>query len=116
MATHWAQGHSCGQRTSAGLRSGRVECTPLGLPRPITGNFASVYRVETAAGVWAVRCFWRDFSDTAARYAAISRHLASVRCDALVAFDFLERGMLVNGRWFPILKMDWVAGEPLGPC
>jgi hypothetical protein len=98
------------------LRAGRPELTPLGLPRAITGGFASVYRVRCGQqGVreWAVRCFLREFADQQQRYAAISQHLARAKLPYTVGFAYLPRGIAVRGRWYPILKMEWVQGDPL---
>ncbi len=95
------------------LRTGMPELTPLGLPRPITGNFASVYRVHCAGKDWAVRCFWREFDDLQQRYAAISAHLQSAQLPYTVGFQYLPRGIKVRGQWYPILKMEWVEGELL---
>ena len=95
------------------LRAGVPELTPLGLPRPITGNFASVYRVHCAGKDWAVRCFWREFDDLQQRYAAISAHLQSAQLPYTVGFQYLPRGIKVRGQWYPILKMEWVDGQLL---
>lgn len=95
------------------LRSGQPVLTPLGLPRPITGGFASVYQMVCAhQRVWAVRCFLRDFGDHQERYAAISAHLAHANLPYMVNFAFLADGIRVGGRLHPILKMEWVEGEP----
>ena len=40
----------------AELRAGTLDVSPLGLPRPITGNFASVYMLQTSNRKLAVRC------------------------------------------------------------
>jgi serine/threonine protein kinase len=95
------------------LRAGKPELTRLGLPRPITGNFASVYRMRCSGRDWAVRCFFREYTDMGERYAAISRHLAAARLQYTVGFEYLERGIKVRGTWYPILKMEWVEGELL---
>jgi hypothetical protein len=95
------------------LARGAPELTPLGLPRPITGNFASVYRMRCGARDWAVRCFWREYVDMPLRYAAISDHLDSARLPYTVDFDFLDQGIRLGSRWYPILKMEWVEGELL---
>ncbi len=95
------------------LRAGQPVLTPLGLPRPITGNFASVYQMVCAnQRVWAVRCFLRDFDDHQERYAAISQHLAQLNLPYMVAFTFLADGIRVGAQRYPILKMEWVEGEP----
>ena len=96
------------------LRSGKPVLTPLGLPRPITGAFASVYQLACAGGrTVAVRCFLRDFGDHQDRYAAISAHLAAARLPYMTNFTYLANGIRVNGRWYPVLKMDWLEGESL---
>jgi hypothetical protein len=92
------------------LRSGNVETTALGLPRPITGNFASVYRIRCSGKDWAVRCFWREYADMQERYEAIARRLQVVHLPYTVGFEYLSQGIRVKGKWFPILKMEWVDG------
>lgn len=95
------------------LRAGSAEVTALGLPRPITGNFASVYRISCTSRDFAVRCFWREYADIPERYAAISRHLAAARLPYTVGFDYQEQGIRIRGSWFPLLKMEWVRGALL---
>src|SRR5262249_8288629 len=85
----------------------------LGLPRPISGGFASVYKVITRSRTCAVRCFLREFKDQEKRYTAISTHLARVRLPFTVDFDFLKQGIRVRGTWYPVLKMEWVTGDSL---
>ncbi len=97
------------------LAAGSPETTPLGLPRPITGNFASVYRLKCSGRDWAVRCFWREYTDMQERYSAISRHLAMARLPYTVGFEYLPRGIKIRGQWYPVLKMEWVEGELLIP-
>ncbi|HLJ68966.1 MAG TPA: hypothetical protein VKX16_16560, partial [Chloroflexota bacterium] len=96
------------------LAGGVPQVTALGLPRPITGNFASVYRLRCGRSDWAVRCFFREYADMRERYAAISRHLAARPLPYTVGFQYLEQGIMVRGSWYPILKMEWVEGELLG--
>ena len=98
----------------AELQAGEPVLTPLGLPRPITGAFASVYQLACPnRHTYAVRCFLREFGDHQDRYAAISAHLAQVKLPYMVNFTYLANGIQVNRRWYPILKMEWVAGETL---
>lgn len=93
------------------LQSGTPDITALGLPRAITGGFASVYSVRSGSRRWAVRCFLREFSDHQARYAAIGRHLAAAQLPYTVGFQFLEQGIRVRGHWYPVLKMEWIEGS-----
>src|SRR5260221_2526225 len=77
------------------LRAGTAELTPLGLPKPISGAFASVYQMNCASRRWAVRCFLREFSDQQARYEAISEHLRRATLPSTVAFEFLSHGIRI---------------------
>jgi hypothetical protein len=97
----------------AELRAGTPELTPLGLPKPISGAFASVYQMNCGATRWAVRCFLREVSDHQSRYQAISQHLQKVNLPFTVGFEFLSQGIRIRGAWYPILKMEWIDGEPL---
>jgi UPF0716 family protein affecting phage T7 exclusion len=95
------------------LRAGRPELTPMGLPRPITGGFASVYRIQCGNRDYAVRCFLREYTDQQNRYLAISRHLAGLSIPYTVNFEYQPQGIRVGGKPYPILKMEWVQGDSL---
>jgi hypothetical protein len=43
----------------------------------------------------------------------LERHFAPHELPCLVPFEFVNRGIRVQERWFPIVKMNWVAGVPL---
>ncbi|CAN7728419.1 protein kinase domain-containing protein [Paenibacillus sp. LjRoot56] len=95
------------------LQSGLPELDKLGLPRPISGSFASVYRIKCGLSEWAIRCFTNNVKDQKDRYDAISSHLSSVNLPYMVPFEYLSEGIKINGNWFPVVKMQWVEGESL---
>src|SRR5437764_1204646 len=100
------------------LQKGQPATNKLGLPLPCAGNFADVYKVSSPGQhAWAVKCFTREVSDLHGRYRAISEHLRQVRrhdgLPFLVDFDYLEEGIRVQGRWFPVVKMRWLQGPTL---
>lgn len=95
------------------LKVARVSLNPLGLPRSITGAFASVYKLRSGNGVHAVRCFLEDRAGLLTRYSIIEESLSAVNFEDFVRFSFISRGIKVSGRWYPILKMDWCEGLPL---
>jgi hypothetical protein len=95
------------------LGAGQLELDALGLPRPITGAFASVYRMKCGNEVWAVRCFLRYIADLQLRYSALSEFVVNDDLECTVPFHYFPQGILVNGSWYPILKMHWVEGETL---
>lgn len=105
--------HPAGAFYDDELRTGHVETNPLGLPRPRSGAFAVVYKLLCASRSWAVRCFSFPVSDQQERYAAIGTYLAGVHQAYLVQFGFLTRGIRIGGQPYPILKMEWVEGDPL---
>jgi hypothetical protein len=96
------------------LKRGEPTTNAFGLPLPCSGNFADVYQVRGPNGSrWAVKCFTRETPGLRERYDAISRHLRQAKLPFTVDFTYLERGIRVAGRWFPVLKMQWVEGLTL---
>ncbi|XVV07411.1 protein kinase domain-containing protein [Actinosynnema sp. CA-248983] len=93
------------------LAGADVQLDALGRPRVISGNFAGVFSLTVADGTrYAVKCFTREVREQAARYKAIGEHLASLDDDWIVGFDYIDRGVLVEGAWYPVLRMEWVEG------
>src|SRR5580658_4765269 len=80
------------------LRSAAVECDNLGLPRPRSGNFATVYKFDGGAKKWAVRCFNRQTQDQQEKYAAINAHLHQAALPYTVDFSYLVKGIRVGGQ------------------
>jgi serine/threonine protein kinase len=99
---------------NADLKKGVAEVNALGLPKPTSGAFASVYRMHCGSQDWAVRCFLHDIPDQHDRYTEISKFILSDDLDFTVDCEFLKEGILIAGRWHPILKMQWVDGSTLG--
>lgn len=95
------------------LRQGTPLLDGLGLPRPVTGGFASVYQIASGGRRFAVRCFNRPAPDVAQRYHLIDQHLRAANLPATVLFEYLARGIQVRGEWYPVLKMEWIDGDPL---
>ncbi|MCP2095009.1 MULTISPECIES: hypothetical protein [Actinosynnema] len=96
------------------LENGLVRTDALGRPRAISGNFASVFSVTTPDGAeHAVKCFTREVPEQADRYRAVGAHLAHLRADWAVGFEHVDRGVLVAGAWYPVLRMEWVRARNL---
>jgi predicted flap endonuclease-1-like 5' DNA nuclease len=91
------------------LKAGRVELTRLGMPKAISGNFASVFSVTGTSGKrYAVKCFTREVKGQDQRYEAIHDVLAGMGRPWQVGFEYIREGVLVKGKWQPILRMEWV--------
>lgn len=95
------------------LKQGVVETNAIGLPRVVTGMFASVYKLSCVERDYAVRCFLRHYVDIEVRYSLIEDALVEQKLPFMLFFDFQEEGIRVQGKWFPILKMEWCEGLPL---
>ncbi|SDO17470.1 hypothetical protein SAMN04487897_109102 [Paenibacillus sp. yr247] len=95
------------------LQIGVPELDNLGLPRPISGAFASVYKIKCGTKEWAIRCFTNNVKDQKQRYDAISNHLKTVNLPYFVPFEYISQGIKVQGKWYPIVRMQWIKGDPL---
>lgn len=95
------------------LRDGQPELTALGLPRAVSGGFASVYKIRSGGAVWAARCFSGEVADHQERYAAISTHLQGAKLSYAVPFTYLPYGIKVGSERYPLVKMEWVQGLSL---
>ena len=84
-----------------------------GMPLVSSGNFAAVYRVSNQGRSFAVRCFTRAVNDQHERYGQLGAFLRATLPPAFVEFEYLEQGILVAGDWYPIVKMEWVNGDPM---
>lgn len=92
-------------------------CTPevdkFAIPKPYSGGFTATFHLLNQSREWAVRCFTRPISDLQERYAVIDRFLAKNREHFLVGTFYLSQGIRIGGRWYPIIKMQWVKGDTL---
>lgn len=96
------------------LKRGIVETNRSGLPRSISGNFACVFKIRTSNDIYAVRCFYNSkIVDLQKRYRSISHYLKSTNFSFFVRFTYIQNGIRVGGKKYPILKMEWAKGELL---
>jgi hypothetical protein len=95
------------------LRRGQPALNALGLPQPRSGNFADVYEIRGPGQSWAVKCFTRAVPDLERRYQAVSDFLKRANLSVMVEFRYLNDGIRVAGRWYPVLKMRWIEGFTL---
>lgn len=102
------------------LRDARPELTKLGLPRAISGAFASVFSLTSAASGrrYAVKCFTRHVPDQELRYQAISSRLAQLDPAELsqpwnLGFEYLPDAIGVGSERYPVLKMEWIEAVTL---
>ena len=87
----------------------------LGMPLVTSGQFAYVYKLKPAHndGAFAVRCFRGYLGDRGDRYRAIDEHLQAHHIPSLASFDYDPQGILIAGRRYPVLVMQWIEGPTL---
>lgn len=95
------------------LRKGKTIPGVFGLPKVISGGFAGVFQVKKGKKSYAARCFLRMVDDTKKRYKAIHEFLHRKRINCVIKFDYIDKGILVKEKWYPILKMEWLEGDTL---
>lgn len=97
------------------LRHAEAEMNAIGLPKPYSGAFATVYRMHARDHDIAVKCFTTRVPDQQQRYAEISRSLSSLASPYFVDFEYLPDGITIGAGKYPVLRMDWVEGIGLTP-
>ncbi|WP_406225505.1 hypothetical protein [Streptomyces anulatus] len=102
------------------LKGARPDLTKLGLPRAISGAFASVFSLTSATSGqrYAVKCFTRYVPDQERRYQAISARLARLDRAELsqpwnLGFEYLPDAISVGQERYPVLKMEWIEAVTL---
>lgn len=99
--------------TDPELKEAVPEEGTLGLPRAITGAFAVVFPVVVDGKKLAVRFFLSAMPDQHTRYRAISQFLKGHELPSIAGFEYQSKGVHVNGRILPLLKMEWIDGVPI---
>lgn len=91
-----------------------------GEPVMTSGNFAVVFKMkdEQTGRFHAVKCFLKEQEGRAEAYYLITEELEHVKSSFLTAFEYLDKELFVDSKnsgdsEYPILLMDWVAGETL---
>ncbi len=96
------------------LRSASCERMTMGLPRMISGNFASVFPMTSASGhKYAIKCFTRRVPHQLQRYELISARLSALKPWWATDFQYMPTGIQVDASDFPVLRMNWVNGVTL---
>jgi hypothetical protein len=95
------------------LKTATVKMTGLGLPLALCGGFALTYTVTAGGKRYAIRCFHKEAPELERRYQAISARLKQLSSPYFLPFDFISKGIRIQGKEYPIVKMEWASGETL---
>lgn len=101
------------------LQTSTTLTTRLGLPMALSGSHSIVVPLHTTDDrCIAVKLFTRELSDRAHRYREIAEFLADIPLTEVsqawhLPFAYAAEGVLVNGVWYPLVKMHWAEGTAL---
>ncbi len=98
------------------LQGCTIERNALHQPRVWSGQFAVVYKGTDPAGkTWALRAFTTESRDRREHYDCISEHLRARKLRCLVDFEYRDAAIRSagDGKWYPLITMDWVEGLTL---
>ena len=92
-----------------------------GIPRRIkgsqlelySGGYSRVFPVIVSNTTYALRCWIADVGNAAYRYQEIENYLKCNPLPYFVEFAYVEEGILVKGKKYPIIRMEWVDGATL---
>ena len=86
-------------------------------PRPWAGAFAVVYKatVPDVGRNFALLVFTTESPERRERYDRISEYLQTRKLACLVDFEYRDKSIRSagDGKWYPLILMDWVQGETL---
>lgn len=83
-------------------------------PEGIAGSSAVVFRAAIGGTDYALRCYTREDASTPDRYAALDTYVSVSRLSKYVgAVTWYDREVLVKGARWPVLTMEWIAGQHL---
>lgn len=75
------------------------------------GGFSVVYPYETDNGEkWAFRCWHAEVSNSKNRYEIISEAIKNSQLKFLCEFQYVEKGINVDGSVYPTTRMRWIDG------
>ena len=75
------------------------------------GGFSVVFPYEASDGTkWAFRCWHSDINNTQRRYELISEAIQKAHLSFLCDFDYIEKGINVEGTIYPTTRMRWIEG------
>ncbi len=75
-----------------------------------SGSFAVVFKALENGKEIAIRCFIGTDIDYVERYRKIDSYLKTINENWKTNIQFLENEIEINGKLYPVVKMDWVEG------
>ena len=87
-----------------------IQSDRLGLPMAYSGGKSVAFHVTVGQDEFALRCWTGDVGKARRRYSALQTFLKDRPLPCFVDFAYVDEGIFVNQREWPILRMDWDQG------
>lgn len=76
-----------------------------------TGGFSVVFPYKTSNGEkWAFRCWHSEIKNSKKRYESISNAIKNAKQSFLCEFQYIDKGINVEGNIYPTTRMRWIDG------
>jgi hypothetical protein len=75
-----------------------------------SGAYAAVFKGSLKGYTYAIRCFLTAETETLNRYKSVSDSLKKINSSWKTDFEFIDNEISVNGKTYPIIKMEWING------
>lgn len=78
------------------------------------GGYSVVFPFKSKSGnIVALKIWFANIGNVEKKYNEITKRLESINYRYFVRFQFKKNAILINGRLYPILIMDWIGGKSL---
>jgi serine/threonine protein kinase len=77
------------------------------------GGYSRVFPIRVGKKTLALRCFTSDVKDAKYRYQMVSTFFNQCHLDWFVDFEYVEKGIRIKGKAYPIIRMEWFEGVTL---
>lgn len=92
-------------------KNGTFERDARGRLIAYAGGFSVVFPYRTANGEkWAFRCWHSDIKNSKKRYETISDAIKKANLSFLSEFQYIDKGINVEGNIYPTTRMRWIDG------
>lgn len=95
------------------LKQGQFEFDSRGRLISYTGGFTVVVPIKVQGVKLALRCWYMDLGNVRKRMEALANYLQKQSLPYFCDFSYVDEGIVVDGKVYPITRMKWVDGERL---
>lgn len=84
-----------------------------GRPDMYGGGFSQVFPMTKDGEKWAFKVWHTEITNNKSRYGKITSHLKKYNLPYFCNYEYVDKGILVNGEFLDTFRMEWVNGLSL---